>query len=198
MKCKNLGAAGVIAAICGGCAVGAEDGAGFEFSPEAEAGFFTDEELGSKEQAYGEITCPTATQNVTIMAAPDRTIPISVAQQDNAQCRWTRVVAVDNVKAGTFFFNTYDDVVPVNKFNCESIFVRMDVYKFVGGAWVLDVKRTASGVWDSWSHPNACAVPSVNRSVPTDGTYKLILNGRYAALTYEHRSKIKLRTWLTD
>lgn len=121
----------------------------------------------------------------------DTAINVEAAQQNNAQCMWTRVFQVDAVRAETLFTNRYLDVVPVNQPNCESISVLMDIYRYNQGAWVLDSKQKLRGVWDVWPNENACTVPVIHGMVPTAGTYKIILNGRYSALSHQFRSKIQ-------
>lgn len=180
---------GILAALCAGCAVGTDGTADLELTAEEQA-LFAEGGLGTKEQAYGELGCPTATPNSYLFYF-DQALDIQATQQNNAQCTWTHVIQINGVRAETMFTNRYSDVIPVNQPNCESISVLMDIYKYNQGAWVLDSKQKLRGVWDVWPHENACAVPILYRMAPTAGTYKIILNGRYSALSYQHRSKIR-------
>jgi len=182
---KGVGLA-AIAVLTAGCAVSADETAGLD-----ELAFEEGETL-TKEAGIGEITCPDATPNSTTSdGTPNRSF--TAAEQDNPQCRWGYVYRVNNVTAGTYFYLRYNDGVPMNDLNCLSTSVRLETYKLTSGAWVLDAVRTANGRWGGT--PAACVVPIAIRQIPSNGTYKLIMNGRYSALSYQFRSDIRIQSF---
>jgi hypothetical protein len=189
MNHRIIARASLLAVVSTGCAIGTDDPTNQGLSPEEEA-LLAEGDLGTKVQAYGEITCPTATPNQSPLAV-DQTMYFAADHLDNPQCKWTRVLQVNSAPAGTFFYLYYNDVIPINRDNCESISVTMDIYKYNQGAWVVDRKQKSNGVWDVWPHEDACSIPYLNRMVPTTGNYKIIINGRYSALNYKYRSNVR-------